>query len=72
VGEHAQPGPLGVLIDDGVDQEVVHVLVGDQDGVRPGERLPLAEPARVDHQHTGVGFEAHTGVRVLDQSHRTS
>jgi hypothetical protein len=58
-----------VLVDDRVDQQVVHVFVRDEHRVGPGQRLPLGEHTGVDDQHAGVGFEAHAGVPVLDQSH---
>lgn len=43
VGLHARAQPLLV--------EVVHVLVGDQDGVGADRRVPLAEDTRVDDEH---------------------
>jgi hypothetical protein len=48
------------------------VLVGDENGVRPGQGLRVAERARVDHQHRPVLVEAGTGMSQFGEPHRYS
>src|SRR5262249_26144665 len=52
--------------------DVVEVLVGDENGVGPGQRVRVAERSRVDHQHRPVLVEADTGMSQLGEPHRYS
>src|SRR5215204_4095125 len=56
MGVHAKRWPFVEGSGDLVDVKMIHVFMGDEYGIRPIERLILAEHAWIDHEDRTVGL----------------